>query len=196
MMTSAKHNLVFVAITKTATRSIYAALKKHFDGELVQEHQKEIPPQYAGLFTFAVLRNPYDRLVSVYWATCRRGNDAYGFKKYVSRTGTFAELVDNLDSVMEDPSELALPQVEWVKPNRIDRFLRFENIAAEWAALPFNTTGVKLERLNPTVKEAGPQNPVARESWETFMTPDIKAIIREKYADDFDLIRSVYANNN
>lgn len=73
MIISNKHKVVFVAIPKTGTRSVYNSLRNVFAGELYKEHHKVIPKEYRDFFKFTIVRNPYDRIVSVWWATTHRG---------------------------------------------------------------------------------------------------------------------------
>ena len=60
------HNIVFVAVPKTATRSIYKILEADFNGELYnhQDHMQIIPDEFKHYFSFCVIRNPYDRICS------------------------------------------------------------------------------------------------------------------------------------
>ena len=79
-------------------------------------------------------------------------------------------------------------QTVFIKGNRIDQFLHFENLQEEFSTLPFLTSPVELEWLNPTVKNIKrADGPNTRPDWTTLIDQETVDLVNEVYSDDFDI---------
>ena len=187
MVISDKHNYLFIAIPKTGTRSIYRLLIDEFDGELKRDHSKSIDAKYLDHYSFTVIRNPYDRLVSVWWSTCQRGDDS---KRYINKFLkddisflNFCKNLENLNSIKNVPH--CNLQSDWLESTKFDNVIKFENLNASWLNLPFNKDKkIKLGFLNSTIKKAS-NNPTARKDYLNYLSSEIIELINNFYIKDF-----------
>lgn len=193
MIVSVTRQIVFVAIPKTGTRSIYECLMESFDGLYISDHLKEVPKKYRNYFVFTVVRNPYSRTVSSWWSTCKRENDKRKYiQKYLKKENTFLNFCRHLEQINREINYPHIhPQAEWLTRNQFDKIVRFENLELEWLVLPFNTNKVPLPHINPTTKvqigKFGPGNPVARDQFTSYLCDESVQIINDFYSEDFDL---------
>ena len=133
-----KHNLTFVHIPKNAGTSIikwFTKYKSFFDADPIFMGHHESLPMIAKVMpcitTFAVVRNPYDRLVSFYtfardgqteW--CIKFRQANGLEEFPD----FATWVDRLESYDTlHWFKTTTNQFEWI-PNGVTHLLRTESL--------------------------------------------------------------------
>jgi len=180
-----KFKYVFIAIPKTGTRSIYNVLRREFEGHLIRDHEKKIPEKFKGWFSFTVIRNPYERLVSAWWSTTQRGVDPKGFIKRLKGNASFENFCKNLPSLETVRSAPHLtPQFQWLN-NDFDKIIEYENLEEEWLKLPFNENKVQLIHINSTRKLEGERNKIVRKHYTEYLNPTIIDIINKFYAKDF-----------
>jgi len=183
MIISEKNKITFIAIPKTGTRSVYSILIEHFGGKLLQEHGFKVPAKYEEYYTFTVVRNPYDRLVSAWWSTTQRDGDRYGYVKELKGDTSFLNYCKNLKRFENKIIPHLQPQCNWFN-NRIDKIIRYENINEEWLDLPFNTSKQPLPHKNPTTMVAS-NNSIPRDHYSTYLNDEIISIINQRYNQDF-----------
>jgi hypothetical protein len=176
--------LSFVHVPKAAGTSILKALghRQRVDGT---SHFPASHPQTAknagvnGL-VFGVVRNPYDRAWSIYKFFHKSKQDrppldklAEAFVSAMSPEQFWCGM--DLGRLAERLPHLR-PQAYYL--DRDIRLLRYENLAAEWAALMDETgrSGLMLPRLQ--VSEGIP--------WQEALIPRVRGSIAEFYAEDFD----------
>jgi len=189
MMYCPSHDVVFVAIPKTGTRSIYYILKNQYGGKLYKEHLPVIPKQFIHYFSFCVVRNPYDRICSAYWSLCHRQGDRYGYKGMFAKRRQPNTLVSFLDAIKLDfqRRRRELPQYKFHEENRIDQILRYETLQEDFNTLPFLTNPVTLPRSNSTTEGRTKATPKPRPPWEQLVTVEAGQMINEMFAKDFKL---------
>ena len=69
MIVSDKHRYVYIAIPRTASKSIARWLAAHYDGHVVgKHHSTDVPQRCKDYLVWTVVRNPYERAVSGYFA--------------------------------------------------------------------------------------------------------------------------------
>ena len=155
MIISHSHRFAFISTMKCATNSLTQALIRDFDGVMpggLHERRMELVP--AGYFTFSVCRNPYTRAISLWWSTCMRNAlDRYGFRQACADPDTLGGFMQWVNGLRTVPHELLLTQSQWHRDTRVDRFLKIEDLDAEFAALPFARPGASLGLLNATTTE-------------------------------------------
>jgi len=168
---------VFVNLTKCASQSLRAILVDHFDGKprLGTHHMNDVPHGYRNFFTFACVRNPYDRAISLWYSMLyTRPDDRYGFRKHCGSI----ELVPFLKwlNSVEPYNALMFSQYGWLRDISMSMVLRFENLDEEVKRLPFWRDDVKLERRNASK---------GRKPWQDYMTDEVVNLINVWARDDF-----------
>lgn len=69
MIVSDKHRYVYIAIPRTASKSIAQWLAAYYDGHVVGKHHSvDVPHRCRDYLVWTMGRNPYDRAVSGYYA--------------------------------------------------------------------------------------------------------------------------------
>jgi hypothetical protein len=145
------------------------------------------PDVFARFFRFSVVRNPFDHAVShyEYLKEFRNPQKAAAFAAM-----NFAEYLDWRTTARGPfvPSFSVLPdQAHWLVDGSgqlmVNRVLRFETLAADFAALTaeLGLSGVRMERINPTKAKAR-----GRAAASYYDTATI-AKVQRLYARDFSL---------
>lgn len=155
MIISHPHRFAFISTMKCATNSLTHALLTRYQGVMPGGlHERRMDWVPAGYFTFSVCRNPYTRAISLWWSTCMRHDlDRYGFRKACADPDSLAGFMRWLVGLQSLPHDLLLTQSQWHRHTRIDRFLKVEQLEAEFDALPFVQPGEKLAMINATVTD-------------------------------------------
>ncbi|WP_308374742.1 sulfotransferase family 2 domain-containing protein [Pseudoalteromonas piscicida] len=176
--------VLFIHVPKAAGMSITTALYNREVG-----HYKLRDYESYECTTFSVVRNPYDRLVSAYSFLMQGGISRYRGDRYISsylqkNYKNFEDFVINYIANERYGEYIHfVPQVEFLKGS--DGEIRIDYIA-------------KLETLNDDLKkfkrkfgidiESIHINGSKRDSYERYYTPKLKAVVYEKYKDDFELL--------
>jgi len=177
MVISTSRQYVFVNLTKCASQSLRAVLLDHFDGipNPGTHHQNDVAMGYRRFFTFACVRNPYDRLISIWYSTVyTRQDDRYDLRRHCGS----AELVPFLEWLVsvEPYNALMFSQAGWLRNVRLSMVLRFENLAEEVRRLPFWRPDVKLEHRNRSK---------GRKPWQDYMTGEVIGLVNRWAGEDF-----------
>ena len=195
-----KHNLFFIHIPKTAGSTIlkmfdldvskdqegkYKDIFIHHDDEHEYIHAsakmlKNLAPDvYHSCFKFAVVRNPYDRLISEYfWRIQYKKNHAFD-----SSNMSFEEFVHYLDQNLNDL--IRLPHVEKT------------HLLTQKSFTDPNVSIFKYELLEEcfeflktkygVVRPANKINSSEHEHYESYYTPNLKKIVQKIYLADFHM---------
>ena len=175
MIVNDKLKFVFVSMTKCGTQSINTLLTKEFGGQRYTNVKKKIDDNNLDYFKFTVSRNPYERMVSWWWAMCKVDGDRYGHKKELKNAGLSESLFDFL-TLWEKKPYYGHTMSSWLILNPpLDKIIKLENIE-ELNSLPFITTALIIPKIN-VHKE--------RPSWEELLDNDSHKLINRVYADDF-----------
>jgi hypothetical protein len=201
MIYSNSNKILFIAIPKTGTRSVYKYFERFKDSRIYQDHAKVIPG-FDDYYKFTIVRNPYDRLVSAWWSTCKRGNDRYGYKKVIKTNGDvdFNDVCRNLKKLV---NTIRVPhlhlQTDWLEKNSINKIIRYENLNNEWLDLPFNVNKKPLPHINATTKKDlnNPLNSrgnIVREDYTKYLNEENIHHINNFYSKDFELLKYEFRN--
>jgi hypothetical protein len=154
-------------------------------------HDRRVPKHAAGWMKLGIVRDPYDRALSIWWATqfskgnkdiiasVTRTQGEYNFKAFcLWMSGKFTRGRHGIHGARWG---LFRPMHEWYKKVRITHWLHTESLEAEFNALPFVEAPVKLPYVNTSAEKKK-----GRPTLEDAMTPDIQAIIEEWAGEDFE----------
>jgi len=172
-----KHKMVFVDVPRTATTSLELMLCSFHNGFTCGRHQQRTPVWRDGWDHFAVVRNPYDRAVSMWrHITQVRMTPGRGYRRRWAdavKGYEFSDWVRYLGS--PDKNFWARSQTEYLKPwrNIHLQLLRFENLTDDLDRLtPFSSDS--LTHLN---KSEGKDDPY---------TPELREAVRKWAREDFE----------
>jgi len=167
---------VFARIPRTASTSIAAALRSIPGSVEVMNakrvaHHCDVPGDARGLYTFAVVRDPYERTLSVYYRR-RDGTNEPLFD--IAQEESFASYLGQL-AELGQPHDC--PQTEFIgRLPRIDAALRFDGIPACLGDLPF---AEKIPGL-PNLGKLLPEN------WRDDYDEQTAEVVYERNRTDFD----------
>lgn len=130
---------VFIHINKTGGSSIEKALKLPFEHKTaVQKIDEMGRVDWNSRFTFTVVRNPWDKVVSHYHYRVLTnqtslGDNPISFNEWVLRT------YGEQDSYYYDKPNMFMPQLDWIEDDSenilVNRVFRFENLDEEFSEL-------------------------------------------------------------
>jgi hypothetical protein len=157
-MISLKYNFLFIHVPKTGGNSIQTILanysedtltnnKEHQDGierfalssstyklkkhSKLNRYRKVLPTKlYQQLFKFATIRNPWDKMISLYFSP-HRGTDSWDRKDFIQLVGQAPALQDfvTLPSFRDRlEKKFGLPSRPRPLDKDIDHLIRFENL--------------------------------------------------------------------
>lgn len=164
--------LRFFHIPKTAGMSICKAMG-------IPAGHRRIMNQKPSDFVFSCVRNPYDRAVSLFYYLADKSPE---YKKQFMTDGETVNSFWTEKAMHIRPITFSQPQKAWLQAiERIDKLIRFETLAADWAEMQQAFNLPDLEHKNgDTSRPATP--------WQDELTTESIAKIGELYADDFDYL--------
>lgn len=196
--------IVFVDIPKTGSRSILRVLEREFpspNGIKMKDHIMRIGSNHKDYYSFTVVRNPYARVCSLWWSTCKRGNDNYDFVAGIKQSGFDNTLegflgfmqkvrfgrVANAHRMKGHRLNFITTQADFINNNNFDKILYNERLDDDLGTLPFLAEDVQVPHVNVTTQKAH-NNPVIRPPMSRLLTPRCVELINSLYAEDFDLL--------
>jgi len=176
---------------KAACSSIKLAIAKHLGleyEELIRRskpHSVILARRKPNLFSFSVIRNPYDRLVSL-WADMLNGpqkDDALNQNRTLQqwKDVSFDEFVRGVVKIPDKyMNPHVMPQHRLIGCThgvRANWLILFEHLGNSWPVLQhmFGLPGLPHERKS----EHWP--------WEEYYTPQLMQLVAKKYRQDFEL---------
>ncbi len=153
---------VFGGIQKTGTLAMRRWLQEHYGGKRIGPyHSFYVPPPHDEKFRFLTIRNPYDRMRSL-WRVTRERDDWLSF-----------------EHMCRHYHEFALGQSQIVDRFKPDMVLRNEDLANEVKRLPF---------YNQESIEPGIMRPTDAKFPKYKLTEEDRAVVREVYRADFEAL--------
>lgn len=192
----------YIQIPKVASRSIRVAVTafmsgstpdEDFDGSIVSEFEtryaqhlslQEIAALCEDNFIFAFVRNPYERIYSCYKnkiEDVRTGGGRNIFEKHgIGLDVSFDEFVRRVAVLADDKSDRHFRSQAWFltwQGRLLPAFVgKLEQLSEDWQELQKRFGIAPPPQINVSSAKALPE-----------MTEETKALIRERYTDDFRL---------
>ncbi len=196
LMISTRQNFLFVHIPKTAGNSIQNILREYSEDEIVAaggqdgverfevrsgdrdlekhsvlaDYARELGPDtFSGLFKFAVVRNPWDRLISFYFSPHRR-EATWSPRK-------FRKFVEKQVKPLRD--YFTLGDQDGASPfDNVDFIVRFENLNADF--------GEVCDRIGIPRVELPVRNRSERGGAADYYDRSLSDWVGERFADEVD----------
>lgn len=190
-----KREIVFVHVPKTGGASVLQICLHH--RVMVIEHDLR-DPNYLSLmeykkrkpdiYTFTIVRNPWDRVISTYFFLKSGGiklEDREDSERFVSRYSCFNEFVLEAFKDEEILEQIHFrPQYKWLSDNKrliVDHVGRFENLQLDCSKW-FKSVGLPDYKL-PHVNRS------KHKQYKTYYTKETIEIIRRIYSKDIELFK-------
>lgn len=189
-----KWRSVFVQIPKNASSAIHRIMENQTDNRHDHETYLNIlsqndPELIESYYSFAICRNPYDRLVS-----------AYEFL----RQGTWEHVDMEFEQLIKHFYNQGLhfytnydvffwPQHRFVTIKKIvlvDKIMKYENLAQDWLEVHEEITSrvpPRFSTLPTSLKIENQSHNKVGKNWEDYYTPELKQMVYELYQRDFEI---------
>lgn len=173
---------VFIHINKTGGSSIEKALGIGLDHSTAREKYRQLgAAAWSRKFTFTIVRNPWDKVVSHYHYRVRTNQTGLGDK-----TLPFGEWLQRVyvdrDPFYFDQPRMFMPQKQWLvneSGEMLVEFIgRFENLQQDFDSI--------CQRLKVEAS-LGHAKPSSRGSYRDYYDADSEALVREQFAEDIEL---------
>jgi chondroitin 4-sulfotransferase 11 len=190
-----KHKCIFIHVEKTGGTSIECTLDPNLMNESAThkananaqfedkhwtalEYLQKHPKLYKEYFTFAFVRNPWDRLVSRYEWQILIGNPyliKLDFKEYIKSSRFQGLKFSYLDKICDNQNKII-----------VDFVGRFETLQRDFNIV-CDRIGLKHTQL-PYV------NKISRKHYTEYYDEETKQIVAEKFAKDIEYFRYEFVN--
>jgi len=149
------------------------------------EAYKVFRSELSNYFSFCIVRNPWDRAVSMYsFAVKENIMSLYGFKDDLS----FEEFCHTLNDKKYDYSFIAThKQVEWTQgfyPPKV--ILRFENLQEEFRGM---LEEYNIQHISADIPH---KNSTKHSHYKDYYTPETKKIIANVFEEDIDTLKYTF----
>ncbi len=190
---SEEKKIIFIHIPKTAGMSVTKMLGEELDNcewfrdgkdgfhSTAYEVKQKLGTQWERYFSFAVSRNPYERLVSAY---------VYGLKVYGSnareKMRSFSLFCKNLDYFLNRPQyAIYRPQTEFLVDKKfnllVNKIVRLEELKAGLLSIAKERGFECRDFITTNLSEHRP--------WREYYSSVEKKIVSEKYRCDFEMLK-------
>ena len=188
--------VVFASVAKSACSSIKTSIYGS-PPEGIQIHQhtshlshRRIPKKKTSYFSFAIVRDPYERLASCYRAKFNKvdeskfmfSNYLFGYLKNDDSFEEFVRKVSKIPDILCDRHFKAQNKIVFASGKKIDFIGKFENLPSDFEEIRERYDFAELPMLN---KSSG------RTASDLF-SDEPRALASKRYEKDFELF--VYSN--
>lgn len=179
-----RKDFIFIHINKTAGTSISKAIglqdKNHLTSKEVIDQIGE--KKYAEAYKFAVVRNPWSKVVSHYKYRVKTNQSNLNDENISFNDWVKVTYGKNKDPRYYNNPKMFLPQVDWLKDYNekisVDKIIKFEDLNNEFKKIA-KEIGItnSLPHLNPTKKE----------DYKSFYNTESIEIIKDWFKEDINL---------
>ncbi len=190
-----KWKCVFVEIPKNASNAIHNALQNKTDNicnhatylEYLNNNDIELIESY---FSFAVVRNPYDRFVSAFEFCTKISKEldaALDFEEFIHKLAKKGDL-----GYTDFPIHF-VPQNKFIVIKTIslvDQIMRFENLGEDWKKVSEKINSQRhpsFGRVSESLQVINANPSKFNKSYEDFYKEETKEIVYNLYRKDFEL---------
>ncbi len=180
-----KDKFVFISTPKACTHTIYNILEEHYSEGLSKAgfHNNKVRPQHKDYYRWTVVRNPFERAVSIWWSGCRLAHlDQYKFRKESGTQYDFTKFIIWLADVPKEKrwfEPLMMNQSEWLDPAEPIQALHLENLEKELPQLSFWKEGIDIPQLNTTTEKIEVQSEA---EGQTIVRPSMSELYKDEEA--------------
>lgn len=175
-------DFVFIHINKTGGSSVETALRLSLEHKTAREKIAELGRrEWERRFTFTIVRNPWDKVVSHYHYRVQTNQTALGtdpipFDEWVLRA------YGERDPRYHDQPRMFMPQLDWIADEDgvvlVDHICRFESLADDVAEA---TAQFRQPVVLPHVKRSP-----GRGHYHDHYTDAARAVVAERFAADIE----------
>lgn len=188
-----KWGVVFIQISKNASVSIHCTLQNRTDDmhshqSYMAELSQNDPDLFMSYVSFAIVRNPYDRFVSIYeYRTIGEPDPGHvNFKK------TLENLLYGGDREFDYVDLAYWPQYKFISIKNIilvDEILRFENLREDWLKFSskLNTREEYLFKINSNLRYENVTPSKIGKRWQDYYNQETADMVYKIYKKDFDI---------
>lgn len=187
-----EHKIAVFCITKAANTSIkmsfLEALGLPADNPhglgVFQYASKEGIDSLDGWFSFAFVRNPYDRVVSLWADKCREKVHPLFAHRGMNGYKEFGDFVKALCRRKDfDIHWVSYAETLMIKGYLVPEYLfKYENLINDWKVVQ-----LMCEKRDLIVPALPFINKSIHNPWEDYYTPELKALIYARYEKDFEM---------
>jgi hypothetical protein len=143
-----------------------------------ERHIYDFPPIFEDYFTFATVRHPFPRAVSLWLHFVRYYKNQVDPTASASSNWPFSRYVEEvLIEQRTGPPFYQKACHEWLDTvNRVDAILKTEDLEPSFGRLGLSPGPVSLPRLNA----------IPRRPWQTYYNPELRALVRSWADEDFE----------
>jgi hypothetical protein len=218
-MISTQKQFLFVHVPKTGGNSLQCILAAYSDDEIVAKFENEEGLQrfmvrnrqiqttkhsnlsrykevldtalYESLFKFATIRNPWDRMISLYFSPHRGVSewDRARFLELVSRVPTLRHYVSEMSFGEKLREKIGLQSRNPRKrlDEDLDVLLRFEHLSEDF--------GKVCERLGIPVVPLPKRNASVREHYSKYYDDELRMMVEDKFREEIEIGNYSFTNS-
>ena len=172
MIINHRLKFVYLLMPRTASRSIRMALMYLKQSELEKiavRHYYIVPPSAKGYYFFCAVRNPYDRILSLYLHRVRRKEIDFSFERYINQ-------IDLRRDVPEQPITQILERYKI----KLNHYIRFEDLPWSLEEVPI----LKGEEIKRFIIGQSPTYEI-----DNYYTPESIEKVKDLYSEDFETFK-------
>jgi hypothetical protein len=171
MPTFSDDRITFIHIPKTAGASITVWYLKNINENLsnIYDHYFLTEIETSAPLKFTVIRNPWDRVVSIYIyiKTFNKGTNELSFIDFV---------MNKITKFKFGKHKLSTPQIRWIEPD-VTHLLRFENLEEDFKI---------IQDIFKCYEPLPLTNVTEHDHYRTYYTEETRQVVAEMFKEDIE----------